>query len=438
MNVSVFGLGYVGCVSAACLAHDGHYVIGVDVNPLKVEMINKMKSPVVEQNLGELIKEGVQAGRLKGTCDAREAVLNTAISLVCVGTPCDKKGNIVLDFIERGSQEIGHVLKEKNERHIIVYRSTIVPGTLRSRIVPILEKSSGMKVGRDFGVCVNPEFLREGTGVFDFYNPPRVLIGEDNADDGRAVESLYMKVKARVVHTRIEVAEVIKYVENAFHALKVAFANEIGLLCKELAIDSHEIMGIFCEDTKLNLSAYYLKPGFAFGGSCLPKDLQALTYRARQLGLDLPLLSSIMKSNEAHMRQIINTVEGFQAKNIGIVGLSFKQGTDDLRESPSVILAEVLIGRGCNIAIYDEEVNLASVIGANRQYINERISHISKLLVPTLDDLLRRSDLVIITKHVEGMASVSLGDLRNKTIFDLVNVGEIKRMRGIDYHGVAW
>ncbi|MCJ7646138.1 nucleotide sugar dehydrogenase, partial [bacterium] len=288
MRISVFGLGYVGCVSAACLARDGHKVMGVDINQNKVDIINSGRSPVVEKDIDEIIKEVVKSQKLIATTDVKEAVGNSEISMICVGTPSNDNGSLDLKYVKRVCVEIGTGLREKDEYHVVVVRSTMLPSSVEEELIPILEKTSGKKAGVDFGVCMNPEFMREGSSVYDFYHPPMTVIGELDKRSGGIVEEIYANIDAPVVRTAIRVAEMIKYVSNAFHGLKVCFANEIGNICKKLGIDSHEVMEIFCMDKKLSLSPYYLKPGFAFGGSCLPKDLRALLYRGRREDLRLP------------------------------------------------------------------------------------------------------------------------------------------------------
>src|SRR5216683_1928204 len=333
MNLSVFGIGYVGCVSAACFAKEGHNVTGVDVNPTKVEIINSGNSPIVEPGIGELMKEAVGAGCLNATTKVDDAVNQSEISLVCVGTPSNANGSLDLRYITRVCEEIGAALKTKQARHVVVMRSTMLPGTIENVVVPSLERTSGKRAGEDFGVCINPEFLREGSSLKDFYAPPFTLIGADDKTTAVSVRRLYESVDAPLFETAIKTAEMIKYVCNTFHALKVSFANEVGNICKALTIDSHEVMDIFCRDEKLNLSSYYLKPGFAFGGSCLPKDVRALQYRAKEVDVELPVISQILHSNRQQIQQAFDQVMETGRKSIGLLGFSFKAGTDDLRES---------------------------------------------------------------------------------------------------------
>src|SRR5688572_2281552 len=349
-SVSVFGLGYVGCVSAACFAKEGHTVVGVDVSSAKVDMIQRGQATIVEQGIGELVAEMRSAGRLSATTDVVDAVRRTDISLICVGTPSRPNGSLDLSYVERVCAQIGEALKTKDTRHTIVVRSTVLPGSTETIAIPALEGASGLKAGRDFGIAMNPEFLREGTSIKDFYDPPFTLIGTEDEATGAAVASLYAGIGAPVHVTATRVAEMIKYACNCFHGLKVGFANEIGNVCKALGVDSHEVMRLFCEDTKLNISPAYLRPGFAFGGSCLPKDLRAITYRARQLDVPTPILAATLESNAAQIDHAFDMIMAHGKKRVGVLGLAFKAGTDDLRESPNVTLIERLIGKGVQLA----------------------------------------------------------------------------------------
>src|SRR6185369_8169627 len=364
MKLSIFGLGYVGSVSAACFARDGHEVIGVDVNPLKVEIINSGRSPIVEPQLNELIDEAVKAGRLRATTDAAAAISSSDVSMVCVGTPGNANGSLDLTHIKNSCKQIGVALSATDRHHVVVIRSTLLPGSIERHVIPTLEVYSGKREGQDFCVAINPEFLREGTSVRDFDNPPFTLIGANDERVSELVGHLYAGLSAPVLTLGIKEAEMVKYACNCFHGLKVAFANEIGNICKALKIDSHRVMEVFCQDTKLNLSPYYLKPGFAFGGSCLPKDLRAITYKAKELDVNVPLLGSILLSNQQQVERAIDLVLSTGKKDIGVLGLSFKQGTDDLRESPLVTLIETLIGKGLKLTIYDRDVELARLFGA--------------------------------------------------------------------------
>ena len=437
MRLSVFGLGYVGCVSAACFAKEGHEVTGVDVNPVKVEIINSGRSPIVEAGIGELIEEMVAAGRLRATTDSAEAVAASDLSIVCVGTPSRDNGSLDLNYVKRVCQEIGAALERKQERHTVVIRSTMLPGTIEGTVTPALEVYSGKKAGRDFGVCINPEFLREGTSLKDFYSPPFTLVGADDEDTAAIVSRLYSKIDAPLYVTPVKAAEMVKYACNCFHALKVSFANEIGNVCKGLGIDSHEVMRVFCEDRKLNLSPYYLKPGFAFGGSCLPKDLRAINYKAKELDVEVPLLSSILPSNRRQVERAVEMVLKTGKKKVGVLGFSFKAGTDDLRESPMVTLIEALIGKGIQLAVYDRDVSLARLFGANKEYIEREIPHISQLMRASVDEVLEASDVLIVGNKSEEFREIE-GRLRNdQTVIDLVRLFD-KRTSDDKYQGICW
>jgi GDP-mannose 6-dehydrogenase len=438
MKLSVFGLGYVGCVSAACFAREGHDVLGVDVSALKVEIINSGKSPIVESGIGELIGEMVGAGRLRATTDSREAIRDSEISLVCVGTPSNPNGSLDLTYIKRVCQEIGAALEGKSARHTVVLRSTMLPGTIETVVVPTLEVYSGKKAGRDFGICVNPEFLREGTSLKDFYSPPFTLIGADDEETALVVRRLYSGVDAPSLVIGVKAAEMVKYACNCFHALKVSFANEVGNVCKELGIDSHEVMNVFCQDTKLNLSPYYLKPGFAFGGSCLPKDLRAITYKAKELDVETPLLSSVLQSNRGQVERAIEMVLRTGRKRIGVLGFSFKAGTDDLRESPMVALIETLIGKGMQLAIYDRDVQLARLFGANKEYIEREIPHVSQLMRPSIEEVLEHAEVLIIGNKADEFREVVATNLRaDQTVIDLVRLFDNRLTNGA-YQGICW
>jgi GDP-mannose 6-dehydrogenase len=437
MKLSIFGLGYVGSVSAACFARDGHEVIGVDVNPLKVEIINSGRSPIVEPQLNELIEEAVKAGRLRATTDAAEAIASSDISLVCVGTPGNANGSLDLTHIKNSCKQIGVALAATDRQHVVVIRSTLLPGSIERHVIPTLEVYSGKRAGKDFGVAINPEFLREGTSVYDFDNPPFTLIGADDEHASSLLGHLYARLSAPVFTLRIKEAEMVKYTCNCFHALKVAFANEIGNICKPLAVDSHRVMEVFCQDNKLNLSPYYLKPGFAFGGSCLPKDLRAMTYKAKELDVEIPVLSSILLSNERQIERAINMVLATGRKNVGVLGLSFKQGTDDLRESPIVTVIERLLGKGLRVLIYDRDVQLARVFGANKEYIEREIPHISELMRPELESVVSASEVIVIANKSKEFLEIK-DSLRNEqTIIDLVRLFDSAPPVG-NYSGIGW
>lgn len=437
MKVSVFGLGYVGAVSAGCLAQDGHEVVGVDPIQTKVDLINRGQSPIIESEIGEIIASNVRLGRLRATIDPTQAILETELSFVCVGTPSLANGNLDLRYIRRICEQIGETLKHKAERHTIGIRSTILPGTMHKIVIPALEEFSGKKAGDDFGICHNPEFLREGTAVKDFTSPPVTVIGEFNRQSGDTLFALYRKLDAPLVRTTLEDAEMVKYVSNSWHALKIGFANEMGNLCKSFGIDSHNVMNIFCLDKKLNISPAYLLPGFAFGGSCLPKDLQALSYAAKSHDLELPILASILRSNEIQTKRGLNLILEKGQMKVGILGFSFKAGTDDLRESPMIEVIERLLGKGYDLRIYDKNVNVASLIGANRDFILNRIPHISRLMVGNVEEVLAHADTVVI-----GNKDPEFRDVRNRLrdgqkLVEFVRISDERSENG-RYDGICW
>lgn len=438
MKLSVFGLGYVGCVSAACFAKEGHEVIGVDVSQTKIDIINAGKSPIVEAGISELTNEVVTAKRLRATTNAAEAVNDSEVSLVCVGTPSNANGSLNLTYIKRVCQEIGAALEGKRERHTVVIRSTMLPGTIESVVIPTLEVYSGKKAGQDFGVCINPEFLREGTSIKDFYAPPFTLIGADEEEVAMSVRRLYSKIDAPLYVVPVKAAELVKYACNCFHGLKVSFANEIGNIAAGMGIDSHQVMEVFCHDTKLNLSPYYLKPGFAFGGSCLPKDLRALSYKAKELDVDAPVLAAVLQSNQKQIERALDMVLRTGKKKIGVLGFSFKAGTDDLRESPMVTLIESLIGKGLQLAIYDRDVSLARLVGANKEYIEREIPHISQLMRESVGEVLEHADVIVIGNKAAEFKEIE-GKLRaDQTVIDLVRLFDGKTSDGKTYQGICW
>lgn len=437
MNISVFGLGYVGAISAACLSKDGHTVVGVDSDKNKVELINTGKCPVVEKDADEIIETSVREGRLSATTDVFRAVATTEVSLVCVGTPSNSNGSLDLTYVRRVSEEIGFSLRNKENYHVIVMRSTMLPGSMQSVVIPTLEQFSGKKVGKDFGICINPEFLRESTAVYDYYHPPKTVIGEIDTRAGDVLAALYSHLDAPMLRAPIAIAEMVKYTDNAWHAVKVVFGNEIGNICKALGIDSHQVMDIFCKDTKLNLSPYYLKPGFAFGGSCLPKDVRALSYKARTLDLDLPLINSLLPSNSNQVDLAMRMITCNGAKKIGVLGFSFKAGTDDLRESPVVSVIERLIGKGYDLRLYDRNVNLASLTGANKDYILNRIPHIYRLMSDDLDKVVDFADTLVIGNKAPEFADVVNDEMEDKHIIDLVRINsQLSSARA--YEGICW
>jgi len=437
MKIAVLGLGYVGTVSAACLAREGHEVIGVDSEPRKVELVNAGKSPIIEKEVGEIIQREVAAGRLRATADAAAAVAWADLSLVCVGTPSRGNGDIELGYVRRVCEQVGAGLRRHDGAPVIAIRSTMLPGSVRETVIPALEASSGKRAGVDFGLCLNPEFLREGTAVRDFYQPPKTVIGELNRASGDLLAGLYAETPGPMIRTDIETAEMVKYADNAWHALKVGFANEIGSLCKGLGVDSHRVMDIFCKDTKLNLSPYYLKPGFAFGGSCLPKDLRALLYKAKTLDVALPILAAVLPSNGLQLERALRAVIDQGSRKVGVLGFSFKAGTDDLRESPVVELTERLIGKGYDLRIYDANVALAAIHGANREYILERIPHISRLMVPRVEDVLDHASTIVIGNAAPEFREVPRLLREDQTIIDLVRVTESRSVAGA-YEGICW
>jgi GDP-mannose 6-dehydrogenase len=437
-TVSVFGLGYVGCVSAACFAKQGHTVVGVDVSTAKVEKLNAGKSTILEVGIGELVAEMVASGRLRATTDVADAVRSSEVSLICVGTPSRPNGSIDLQYIERVCTEIGTTLRTIDRWHTIVIRSTVLPGTMDGVVIPALERASGKQFGQGFGACSNPEFLREGSSIKDFYAPPFTLIGAHEPRSAEAVRALYEGIDAPVHVAAMGVAETVKYACNSFHAVKVTFANEIGGVCKAVGVDSHEVMRIFCEDTKLNISAAYLRPGFAFGGSCLPKDVRALTYKARQLDVDAPMLAAALESNRKLIERAYGTIVGTGARRIGVLGMSFKAGTDDLRESPIVTLIEMLIGKGMDVAVFDHDVSSANLVGSNREYIEKEIPHIWTLVDDSMDRVVERSEVVVIGNGTPAFRDVERKLRDGQVVVDLVRVFGDRLSDGKQYHGISW
>ena len=438
MRIAIFGLGYVGCVSAACFTQAGHEVIGVDVNPLKVEMLNAGRSPIIEKDVDRLIAGAVEASRLRATTDAGEAVAATDVSLICVGTPSRDNGGLDLRYIRNVANDIGRALGKCDSYHVVAVRSTVLPGTIEAEIIPLIEEASGRRVGSGFGICSNPEFLREGSAVHDFYNPPFTLIGEWDERSGETVATLYQHIDAPVERTDIRTAEMVKYVSNAFHALKITFANEIGNIAHKLGVDSHEVMRIFALDTRLNISAAYLKPGYAFGGSCLPKDLRALLYTAKHADVDVPVLQAILRSNELQARRGVEMVVRTGKKRVGILGLSFKAGTDDLRESPMVYLVETLLGKGYDIKIYDENVSLARLIGANKEYIERVIPHIASLMCTSLEEVVSHAEVLVIGNRGATFGEAIERSFNGHHVIDLVRIPAELDSVGQGYQGICW
>ena len=421
-SISIFGLGYVGAVTAACLASRGRKVIGVDPNPLKVDRIQAGMSPIVEADVPELVADAKRDGLISATHDAKVAVANSEISFISVGTPSQRNGELDLTHIRKVCADIGQALQSKDAFHWVVLRSTVLPGTTENVVIPALEAASGKKAGRDFLVCFNPEFLREGTAVSDFFNPPFTIVGTDDPALATPVTELYGFLPARWYETRIPSAEMVKYSCNAFHALKVAFANEIGSICSMLGVDAKVVSDIFKSDTQLNVSSAYLTPGFAFGGSCLPKDLRALTYRTKELDLKLPLLESILPSNSEHIDRAVESILTLGKRQVGILGLSFKSGTDDLRESPMVHLVKKLIAEGCHIKIWDENVLLGQLIGSNRQFINEYIPHIGSLLREDLDEVISQAEVVVKATNAVSREQLTAKLRADQFLLDIENI----------------
>jgi GDP-mannose 6-dehydrogenase len=441
MKIAVFGLGYVGVVSAACLARDGHAVVGVDPNALKVDFLRQGKSPIVEPGLDDLIAAAVGAGRLIASSDYAAAVAHSEVVLVCVGTPGQANGSLDLTYVRRVVQQVGEQLAAAGGYRVVVIRSTLLPGSMQSVVIPMLEESSRGKAGRDFGVCINPEFLREGTAIYDYDHPPKTVIGASDERAASLVRELYAALTAPVIMTDLQTAEMVKYVDNSWHALKVTFANEIGRLSKAMGVDGRLVMQLFCVDTKLNVSSAYLRPGFAFGGSCLPKDVRALTYQGKLLDVDTPVLGSILASNQLHIAHALSMIQATGRRRVGLLGLSFKEGTDDLRESPIVTLAEQLIGKGYELLVYDRNVRLASLLGANREYILNHIPHIGRLMVDRPEQLLEHAEIIVVAS-----ASTEFAELLHRLpvgthVIDLVGL-----LRAADrdapprehYQGIAW
>jgi len=436
MKITVFGLGYVGCVSAACLADTGHNVIGIDVNATKINLINNGSPTVIEKDLDSLLKKGWGAGRIKATSNYETAVMDSDVSIICVGTPNNKPGHLNLGSIYQVTENIGEALVKNDKYHVIIIRSTVLPGT-NEKVGLIIEEQSGKKRGKGFEVVSNPEFLREGSAVEDFYNPPFTVIGTSSERAFEIVKAIYRNVNGPIKRTSIKTAEMIKLVSNSFHALKVTFANEIGNICKQLEIDSSEVMKLFCEDKKLNLSSYYLKPGFAYGGSCLPKDLKALNMIAHDRYVETPVLSAIERSNDRQKQQLVDMIKENGTKKVGILGFSFKPGTDDLRNSPIVEVAEILLGKGYDVAVYDKNVRLSNLIGRNRQYINEKIPHLEKIITDNLDEVINRCELIVVANNEKEFADLPsrYPDLK---IIDLVGIiADHEKARG-NCQGICW
>jgi GDP-mannose 6-dehydrogenase len=425
LKVSVFGLGYVGTVSAACLACDGHEVIGVDREKAKVDLINAGQPPIIEAEIGEIIGSAVQTGRLRAVNEPVEAIQQSDVSFVCVGTPSQPNGNLDFTFIRRVCEEIGAALREKTVRHTVVIRSTILPGTMRRVVLPLLEEHSGKQAGDGMGVCNNPEFLREGSAVMDFRFPAKTIIGELDQASGDIVAELYARLDAPLIRTDLETAEMVKYIDNSWHALKIGFANEIGNVCKSVGVGARKAMDIFCLDKKLNISSAYLSPGFAFGGSCLPKDLRALAYTAKQHDLELPILTSILRSNELEIMRGLRLIMEKGHTRIGVLGFSFKAGTDDLRESPMIEIIERLTGKGYDLSIYDKNVHVAKLVGANRDFILNRIPHVSRLMVDDIDTVLKHGETIVIGNTDPDFRNIPERIRNGQCVVDLARIANM-------------
>ena len=442
MKIAVFGLGYVGVVSAACLVRDGHEVLGVDPNAVKVSFLRQGKSPIVEPGLDELIAAATAGGQLAAGSDPAAAVARCDVLMVCVGTPGQPNGSLDLSYVRRVVQQIGEQLAGAAAYKVVVIRSTLLPGSMQSVVIPALEESARRKAGQDFGVCINPEFLREGSAIYDYDHPPKTVIGASDERAAAIVRELYSTLNAPLLHTDLRTAEMIKYIDNSWHALKVTFANEVGRLCKAMGIDGRLAMRMFCQDTKLNISTTYLRPGFAFGGSCLPKDVRALTYQGRLLDVDTPVLSSILASNQLHIAHALGMIRATGRRRVGLLGLSFKEGTDDLRESPIVTLAELLIGKGYELLVYDRNVRLASLVGANRDYILNHIPHIGRLMMDRPEQLIEASEVLVVASADREFASLLEKLPLGKSVIDLVGAWSTDpsaRSAHLGaYEGIAW
>jgi GDP-mannose 6-dehydrogenase len=437
MKISIFGLGYVGAVSLACLARDGHDVVGVDLDPLKLELIRDGRSPIVEEGIQDLTAEVVRSGRVRVTDDVTDAVRSTELSFICVGTPSSSNGSQDLSAVRRVSEQVGAALAEKSSRHTIIMRSTIQPGSMAAVVQEAIESTSGKKANDDFGLGFQPEFLREGSSIKDYDNPPFTVIGTDDERTGAVLRSLFGHLPCEFIVTSVGVAEMLKYACNAFHAVKITFANEIGRLSQSVQVDGRAVMDLVCKDTRLNISPAYLRPGFAFGGSCLPKDLRALTYVGRVNDVTTPMLGNVMGSNRAHLDHAIDLVMQSGKRKIGMIGLSFKPGTDDLRESPLVTVAERLIGKGYDLRIYDPEVNLSRLLGANKRYIEHSIPHIGSLMAAECADVIDHAEVLIVGLAGRRFVEFLAGRMRpDQLLVDLVGVPLNEKVG--EYSGICW
>lgn len=438
MNISIFGLGYVGAVSLACLARDGHRVIGVDIDATKLELIASGRTPVVEEGMVDLMKAVASSGRVTVTTDVAAAVRDSDISLICVGTPSAANGSQDQTAVLRLSEALGRALADKDEPHVLVFRSTLVPGTVEDVIRPIIERESGRRDGEHFHLCFQPEFLREGSSIRDYDKPPFTVVGANHALPVERLQGLFGHLPCRFIRTSVRSAEMMKYCCNNFHALKITFANETARLCEALGVDPFEVMDLVCQDTQLNISRAYLKPGFAFGGSCLPKDLRATQYLAKQRDVALPMLAGILPSNQEHLQQAISKVLASGCRNIGLIGLSFKTGTDDLRESPLVMLAEQLIGKGMRLKVYDPDVHLAQLLGANRRYVDQHLPHIGQLIQADIGAVVADAEYVVVGLSGAVVEEALTRHLRpDQKVLDLVNLAQPDRLQA-QVEGLNW
>ena len=438
MKISIFGLGYVGAVSLACLSRDGHDVIGVDIDRAKLDLILAGKTPVVEEGMVDLMAQVAASGKVTVTTDAQRAVLDSEISLVCVGTPSAANGSQDQGAILRLAEDIGRAIGEKRAPHVVVFRSTLVPGTVEDVLRPIIEARSGKKDGEGFFLCFQPEFLREGSSIRDYDKPPFTIIGANHDYPAERLRALFGNLPCKFIQTSVRSAEMMKYCCNNFHALKITFANETARLCEALGVDAFEVMELVCQDTQLNISRAYLKPGFAFGGSCLPKDLRATTYLAKTHDVEIPMLAGILPSNRIHLDLALHKVLATGKRKIGFIGLSFKTGTDDLRESPLVTLAEQLIGKGMQLSIYDPEVHLAQLLGSNRSFIEKHLPHIGDMLRADIEGVIGESEVLVLGltgQHVfDVLATHSRPD---QVVLDLVNLPNHQAIRA-EVVGLCW
>jgi GDP-mannose 6-dehydrogenase len=438
MKLSVFGLGYVGAVSSACLAKLGHQVIGVDISETKINLINDGRPPIVEDKIGDITSTVVTDGRLRAVSDTKAAVIDSDVSLVSVGTPSSLDGSVSLKAIDSVIEQIGQAIRSKSGCHTVVIRSTVLPGTTEDYIAPALTHASGREIGQDLNLCFNPEFLREGSSVRDFYNPPFTVIGSMTDDGFTILEGMYSEIDAPIVRTTCRIAESVKYVSNVYHAVKITFANEIGALLKSCELDAREAMEIFCQDGDLNISRAYLRPGFAFGGSCLPKDLRAILSLAKSNNIELPFLSSILRSNETHIERAFRLVTSRPRGNVAFFGLSYKAGTDDLRESPLVVLAERLIGRGYELSIVDKNIDIARLTGVNKEFIMREIPHLERLIVRDPVEAIASSDIVVICHADKEAVTAIMNNCENRLIVDLQGLKELQASSGAEYEGICW